>query len=251
MQTQNAEKYVIPFIQERFAIKSGMRIMEIGAGEGGVLKAFTDMGCTGLAVELDPHRVEDGKNFLKEEISEGKIKFITSDIYDTDSDQMDGKFDLVILKDVIEHIHDQAKLILRMHEFIKPDGMIFFGFPPWYMPYGGHQQMGVKKLSRIPWLHLLPMFAYKGMMRLFGEPKVNIEMLAEVKETGISIERFEKILLQTGWKIILKRNYLINPIYEWKFGLRPRQQWSMVSHILFFRNFITTCVYYLVKPVKE
>lgn len=250
MQQLNAEKYVIPFIEEVFPVTVGMRVLEIGAGEGGVLKAFINMGCDGVAVELDPERVENGIKWLQPEIEAGRITFFTRDIYDVKPDEL-GKFDIIVLKDVIEHIHDQLKLIDWLHQFIKAGGIIFFGFPPWQMPYGGHQQMGEKKLSRLPWLHLLPGTVYKKSLELFGEPKDNIEMLAEVKETGLSIERFEKILHETGWNIILKRHFLINPIYEWKFGWKPKTQLASISKLNWIRNFVTTCVYYVVKPVNE
>lgn len=251
MQILNTSKYVIPFIQEVFRITSGMKVLEIGAGEGGVLKSFTDIGCNGVAVELEAARVENAKKFMPEEIASGKIKFITSDIYNTTSEELGGPFDLIILKDVIEHIHDQAKLIKRMHHFIKPSGMIFFGFPPWYMPYGGHQQMALKKPSRIPWIHLLPMPLYKGALKTFKEDPSTVAMLAEIKETGISIERFERTVKETGWEVALKKHFLFNPIYEWKFNLKPRKQFGLITRIPFFRNFVTTCVYYLIKPVKD
>ena len=50
------------------------------------------------------------------------------------------QFDLILLKDVIEHIPDQERVIPYLKEFLKPGGRVFFGFPPWYMPHGGHQQ---------------------------------------------------------------------------------------------------------------
>ncbi len=249
MQTWNAEKYVIPFIEEAFKIQQGMNVLEIGAGEGGVLKAFVEKGCIGVAVELDADRVVNGKKYLEEEIREKKISFFTSDIYKVDPREISGPFDIIILKDVIEHIHDQQKLIQWLHQFLKPGGIIFFGFPPWQMPYGGHQQMGHKKLSRLPWMHLLPMTIYKGALQLFKEPQDNIAMLAEVKETGLTIERFEKILNTTGWNVALKKHFLINPIYEWKFGWKPRKQSSFISGLPVVRNFFTTCVYYVVRAV--
>lgn len=246
MQTENAEKYVIPFIEQSKKIVPGMRVMEIGAGEGGVLKAFVKRGCIGVAVEMDLDRVKNAEQFLSEEINSGKLKFVGCDIYKVSADDLDGRFDLIVLKDVIEHIHDQERLINWLHEFLLPGGMVYFGFPPWQMPYGGHQQMGWKKFSKLPWLHLLPMSAYKKMLKMFGETDENIEMLAEIKETALTIERFEKIVKETGWKIKQRTHYLINPIYEYKFKLKPRKQWGVITRIPYFRDFITSCAYYLI-----
>src|SRR5688500_14702840 len=146
IQVLNAEKYVIPFIEEKFPIKPGMRVLEIGCGEGGVLKAFINKGCIGVGVELDAPRVADAEAFLKDDIDAGRLRFITRDIYQVEvGKDLGGSFDIIILKDVIEHIHDQPKLIGWMKNFLHSRGIVFFGFPPWYMPFGGHQQMAKSK----------------------------------------------------------------------------------------------------------
>lgn len=72
--------------------------------------------------------------------------------------------------------------------------------------------------------------------------------LIEIKETGISIERFERITRRTGYRIANVKHYLINPIYEFKFNLKPREQNPIISRIPYLRDFLTTCVYYLITP---
>src|SRR4029078_10512515 len=128
IQRLNAEKYVIPFIEEKFSIKPGMRILEIGCGEGGVLKAFINIGCEGVGVEMDAPRIENAKEYLSDDIATSRIRFVTKDIYKVDIEKdLGGSFDIIVLKDVIEHIHDQAKLISWMKNFLKPGGIVFFG----------------------------------------------------------------------------------------------------------------------------
>ena len=223
-------------------------MLEIGCGEGGVLKPFLDLGLTAVGVELDEVRLVDARAWLADEMAAGKVKFISRNIYDTDVHaDLGGKFDLVILKDVIEHIHDQPKIMMFMQKILNDKGVIFFGFPPWQMPLGGHQQILKSKwLSKIPWYHLLPMPVYRSVLRAAGE---NVEEMAEIKETGISIERFEKITHQTNYVILNKKHFLINPIYQYKFGWKPREQFRMISAIPWLRNFFTTCVYYLIQKV--
>lgn len=74
-----------------------------------------------------------------------------------------------------------------------------------------------------------------------------IEGLEEIKDTGISIERFERITKSAGLEIVNKTFFLFNPIYKFKFGLKPRKQLGLVNYIPFLRNFVTTCAYYTVK----
>ncbi|HUR66772.1 MAG TPA: class I SAM-dependent methyltransferase [Chitinophagaceae bacterium] len=248
IQVLNAEEYVIPFIEEKFPLKIGMRVLEIGCGEGGVLKAFINKGCEGVGVELDAPRIEDARKFLAEDIAAGRLRFVVKDIYQVDAEKdFNGPFDIIVLKDVIEHIHDQARLIGWMKHFLNPGGMVFFGFPPWYMPFGGHQQVARSGVSKLPYIHLLPRGIYRWILK---KNKEDVTSLMEIRDTGISIERFESICKQEGYTIAHKRHYFLNPIYKWKFGWKPRRQSVVIKAIPFVRNFFTTCVYYMIKPTE-
>jgi SAM-dependent methyltransferase len=241
----NVEKYILPFIEEKFVIRQNMRVLEIGCGEGGVLKAFINRGCTGVGVELDNARLELAREWMNEEISQNKVVFISRNIYDMTIAELGGHFDIIILKDVIEHIHDQPKLMEYMKGLLVEKGVIFFGFPPWQMPLGGHQQILKNKvLSKIPWYHLLPRPLYAGILKAAGE---NVADMMEIRDTGISIERFEKIVKASKYTILNHRHYLINPIYEYKFGLKPVKQASLIKAVPWVRNFFTTCAYYLIQ----
>lgn len=248
--TDNTLKHIIPFIQQKFEMQVGMRVLEIGCGEGGVLKPFIDAGLKTVGVELDEVRLVLARKFLAEEIAANKVRFISKNIYDADLEKdLGGAFNIIILKDVIEHIYGQEKIMAFMREMLLPRGVIFFGFPPWQMPWGGHQQILKNKvLSKIPYYHLLPMPLYKGILKMAKE---NVEEMKEIRETGISIERFEKISIASGFNILEKKHFLINPIYEYKFGWKPKEQFSLIKGIPWVRNFFTSCVYYLIeKKVK-
>ena len=245
MQAQNSRSYIVPFVEKYLPVKPGMRVLEIGCAEAGVLKAFTEKGCIAVGVELDEPRLVLAREFMKEELEKGLISFVSKDIYKVNIEtELKGKFDIIILKDVIEHIHNQEKLIAWMKSFLNPGGVIFFGFPPWQMPFGGHQQlMSNKLLSKLPYFHLLPMGLYKWILKM---GKQDVAAFEEIKETGISIERFEKIVNETGYKVANKTHYFINPIYTYKFGWKPKPQLGIISAIPWVRNFFTTCVYYLI-----
>ncbi len=250
IQKLNAEKYVIPFIGERFPIKPGIRVLEIGCGEAGVLLPFLERGAVAVGVELDAPRLVMAREMLKEFLDAGKVSFIAKDIYKVDAGkELGGRFDLIILKDVIEHIHDQPRLIAEMKRFLNPGGCIFFGFPPWQMPFGGHQQMNPNKwLSKLPYYHLLPRPLYKRILKKYNGP---VDALLEIRDTGISIEGFEKMVKQTGYMIRNKTHYLLNPIYEYKFGWKARKQLALIKAIPYLRNYFTTCVYYLITPHSQ
>ena len=244
IQEENARRYVIPFIEERFPIQPGMRVMEIGCGEGGVLKAFINRGCIGVGIELDVPRIDNAAIWMKDDIASGKARFVGKDIYLVAADDLDGPFDIIVMKDVIEHIHDQNRLLARLKHFLKPEGVVFFGFPPWKMPFGGHQQIcNGKWLSRLPYYHLLPRPLYKAILEKNNEP---VKDLLEIRDTRISIERFERIVAENNYAVVNDTHYFINPIYEYKFGWKARKQSLLIRHIPWVRDFLTTCVYYLI-----
>jgi len=121
--------HVLPFIKEQFPFPSDMRVLEIGCGEAGVLKAFTDLGykCTGI--ELEESRLEFAREFMKDELEKGQIQFLNKDIYDVNPEvDLGTKFDLIILKDVIEHIPNQEKFMPQLHRFLNKGGVVFFHF---------------------------------------------------------------------------------------------------------------------------
>lgn len=252
-QHENAKNFVIPFIERKLPLKAGMRVMEIGCAEGGVLKAFIDRGCIGTGVELMNSRLKIAEEYFQEEIKNKKVQLVNKDIYEVDiENEMPERFDLIVLKDVIEHIHDQDKILNKLRDFLKPSGHIFFGFPPWQMPFGGHQQVAKSKiLSKLPYYHLLPMKLYRAVLKSLGESSTSVENLAEIKETGISIERFQHLLGKNNYSIQEKEFYLINPIYKYKFNLSPRIQNRAIASIPYLRNYLTTCVYYLVRKEEN
>lgn len=249
IQVENSRESVIPFVETYFSLPSGARILEIGCGEGGVLKAFIEKNHTGVGVELAEGRVRDGSQWMKEEIAAGTMRFIVHDILTVSPEQIGGPFHLIILKDVVEHLPDKEILFRRLKELLHPEGAVFFGFPPWQMPFGGHQQICHNKfLSRLPWLHLLPRSLYKKLLTRYNE---DVTQLIEIYDSGVSIEGFEKLSKRHGYRILGKKHFLIAPIYRYKFGLKERKQLFILRHLPYVRNLFTTAVYYLIAPVNS
>jgi 2-polyprenyl-3-methyl-5-hydroxy-6-metoxy-1,4-benzoquinol methylase len=240
------QKYIIPFIEQVKKIDPTIQVLEIGCGEAGNLKPFLDLGCMCTGVDFSTPKIEKGKVFFENHPFAKNIRLISEDIYKTT--EFHSQFDIIIIRDVIEHIHDQDKFMSLLKDLMAPDGVVFFAFPPWQNPFGGHQQMCESKvLSALPYYHLLPTILYKTVLKLFGESSAKITTLLEIKETGISLERFERLINKNGYVQILKTLYFINPNYEVKFGLKPRILSAFLSGIPYLRNYISTCGYYLIK----
>jgi len=246
-QVYTTEKYVIPFIEKGMDISPGTSVLEIGCGEGGNLKPFLDLGCRVTGIDLSHSKIENAVKFYQDYPKADKVTFIEKDIYLAEN-ELNEKYDLIIMRDVIEHIHNQLRFMDFVKQFLKPEGKFFIAFPPWYNPFGGHQQVASSRiLSKLPYFHLLPKFLYKFILKAGREPKEKIDGFLEIKETGISIDRFEKILRDTNYIIMQRKHYFINPNYEIKFKLKPKEQLKVITYIPFFKNLVTTSSYYLVK----
>lgn len=248
MQYRVAKDYILPFIRAQFPEKRFSRVLEIGCAEAGVLKAFLEEGAFCTGIELSEGRINSAEKYHAAALEAGRIEFVNRDVYDIDPENdLGGRYDLVIMKDVIEHIPRQREFIHHLKDYIHDDGLIFFAFPPWQMPYGGHQQIAHNKfLSRLPYFHLLPMSVYRLLLKMFGEPKLTIQELTEIKQTGITIEQLERYLKSAKFRIRAVRHYFINPIYSYKFKLKPRVQNKIIERVPFLRDFVTSASYYLV-----
>lgn len=240
-------KFVFPFIEKHQPITAGLRILEIGCGEGGNLKPFLDAGCLVTGIDLSEHKISLARTFFQDHPRSDRLQLLCEDIYQSELPK--DPYDVVIMRDVIEHIHDQERFMAFVKPYMRQSALFFLAFPPWQNPFGGHQQICRNKITgHLPWIHLLPLRIYRGLLRISGESEATVENLMEVKETGISIERFERIIKNQAYRIVSKKHFLINPNYEVKFGFRPVAQPAWISAISGIRNLFTTSAYYLLSP---
>lgn len=245
-QSITTEKFVIPFINpfsEEAESSTPKTILEIGCGLGGGLLPFLDRGCRVTGIDISEASIQFAQTQFAEHKYKANLSLICSDIYSITD--LDAQFDVVIVRDVLEHVPQQAFFLSFIKRFLRSDGVIFIAFPPWQNPFGGHQQILKNKfLSHLPWFHLLPAKLYHGIMKLFKEN--GRAELMEIKTLGMTIERFLSIVRKEQYQIVKKSLFFINPNYETKFGLRPRKLWRFFN-IPYLRNFYTTSVYFLLK----
>lgn len=247
IQKEVTKQYIVPFLSNHLEIESNLRILEIGCGEGGVLDALSGSSNYCVGIELSSSRVQHANEFLHDKIDQGRIRIINKNIFDEDIMSVLGEpFDLILLKDVIEHLSDK-KLFFKClkNDLLKQNGKVFFAFPPWKMPFGGHQQICSNKiLAKLPWYHLLPTNFYRSILKIGNEPQRTIEELLALKGTGLSMKTYSGLIKEAGFKEIEHIKWVINPIYKFKFGLRPRMA---KLKFLPLREYFTTAVYSLLE----
>ena len=246
-QVYTTTHFVIPYIEDILEISPQITVAEIGCGEGGNLLPFLDRGCRVVGIDLAANKIKNAIGYYEGHPNNHLATFLSQDIYKVDPADF-PPFDLIIMKDTIEHIPDQTVFLENLKKFMAPNGKVFFSFPPWRMPFGGHQQIIRSQfLSKLPYFHLLPNAIYTGLLKGAGEKQTTVNALIEIKETGISIDRFENILKKLDYKIKKKTYFLVNPNYEIKFKLKSKPLPNLIN-IPYFRDFFTTAVYCLAEP---
>lgn len=241
IQYKDAKNNIIPFIEKKRKVR-GKKVAELGCGEAGIIKAFEEIDCECYGVDLSEEKIRYAKKRHKKS---NKVNIERKNIFEVKSEK--NKFDIVLVKDTIEHVSPKKKLLEISKNILNKGGIMFVGFPPWQMPFGGHQQITDSMFGKTPFCHLLPKKIYKKYLKLIGEREGKIEHMMSLVETGLSIEEFEELISESGCHVVEKKYYMLNPIYEYKFGVRPIEQFPFVYEIPWIRNFLTTTVFYLLE----
>ncbi len=99
-----------------------VKLMDIGAGSGLMLKYFKELGYEVSGIELDPTLVAKMKK-------DHELKGLS--IEQGDITKLKGKeqYDVVINNDVIEHIEDDKKAIKNLWSYVKPGGILIVTVP--------------------------------------------------------------------------------------------------------------------------
>ncbi len=247
-----AREFYLNFLQPHISLSTDTRVLEIGCGEGGNLLPFAEMGCNVTGIDICQSRINEAQTFFAECHQQGT--FICKDFLFTNEPKGEAeRYDLILVHDVIEHIAPCRKKDFLFHitHFLKKEGIVFFGFPAWQNPFGGHQQISVGFASKLPFIHLLPQPIYQSVLKLSGATSDNIAELMDIRASRMTIENFERLTSETGYTICQRFLWLVNPHYKQKFHLKPRSQWIVFASIPYLRNFYTTSVWYLIRRTQN
>jgi len=94
------------------------RVLEIGCGQGFLLRRFADNGWDAHGVEPSRSASEFARDTFDLPV---KTEFLTTEQYDRQS------FDLIMLFDVVEHLTSMEEMMSLIKHYLKPDGLLVFG----------------------------------------------------------------------------------------------------------------------------
>lgn len=110
-------KEAIDFLKNNYKFSKKLRVLEIGCGDGRLLKEVAKSGaeCIGIEPAVDAKEIV-GKNIR-----------IINDFFP--SKKVTGKFDLILHFTVLEHIQDPVKFMQLQKKLLKKNGTIICSFP--------------------------------------------------------------------------------------------------------------------------
>ena len=113
------------YLFERYDIKAGHKLLEVGCGRGEFLRGFISCGVKGYGVD----RSRAAEKYCPE------AELSASDLENEGLPFKDNFFDVVYSKSVIEHFYYPERLVQEMYRVLKPGGLLLTMSPDWEFNY--------------------------------------------------------------------------------------------------------------------
>ncbi len=240
-----AARYLIPMLAKAGVTLTDSAILEIGCGNGGVIEALSEKASKAIGIDI--------RGFDRSLNGTDKVRYITADVFDVQARKLyAGQYDIIILRDVIEHLPDKHSVFRLFQELLTDQGCILLTFPPYYSPFGAHQQVFSKTLlGKLPYTHLMPESLYLKWVK--SVEKNNAEayaMAIEMEKAKTTIRQIKKMIRQYSFEETLQEYYFIRPSYEIRYGFKPCKAYCM-KYLPLIREMFVLGVYMILRRAKK
>jgi SAM-dependent methyltransferase len=232
-----AKKYLIPMIEAHAFPIDGKKVFEIGCGSGGVIEAFAERSGKAVGIEINA--------FDYTKLTTPRVQYITADIYDANQrGRYLDLYDIIIFRDVIEHLPKKKEVFDLCDQLLAPNGIIFITFPPFYSPYGAHQQVFSKTiLGKLPYTQFLPKSLYlKYVSTAEKGNEAAIHVSKEITGTKTTIASLNNAIRRSAFEIHYQDYYLTRPSFEIRYGVKPRKV-QFLKYLPLLREVLVMGVY--------
>jgi SAM-dependent methyltransferase len=243
-----AARYLIPTLREWSVDPRDKRVLEVGCGDGGCGAELQRAGARVTAVDIDARLVRICEVMHRREGIE--IHAFVGDICDANCAGLEeGPFDLVLLRDVVEHLDELQQALGVLSTHLAPGGFLYVEFPPYYSPYGAHQQIlprkkaGFLPLHKLPYIQLLPNAMFRGLVA--GTTSAHREV-ARLRGIRLTLRKFEQQTRSVGLRIRRSKLYLSRPSFKLRYGI-PVLGAPVLGRIPFLNELLVTGVDYLLE----
>ena len=109
------------YLLNRFDMKQGIKLLEVGCGRGDFLEAFQELGVDCCGIDLCESAVQNFEHLQIKEVDVSKDPFPFED----------NIFDIVYHKSLIEHLYSPDHLMRETYRVLRPNGRVIILTPDW------------------------------------------------------------------------------------------------------------------------
>lgn len=172
-------------------VEKNKKILDVGCASGYLASFLKQKGCIIDGIDTDKGSIEKAKEYCNAYIS------------DISKEKIEGKYDVIILGDILEHLVSPDEVLLKLKENLKNDGYIIISIPnivniyprlKILLGYFDYEEIGIFDRTH------LRFFTQKSFKKL-------------IYETGYKIEKLEYTPIPIYLKFPQFPKFLLNPIY--------------------------------------
>lgn len=120
---KNFFRYILPIISN---FKKRCSILDIGSGAGTISLFLAEHGYKVVGIDISQKAVEASIQSAKELDLETKVSFFNTGFKKFDYTK---KFDIAICLEVIEHYKEDERLLIKVHDLLKKNGLLILSTP--------------------------------------------------------------------------------------------------------------------------
>lgn len=247
-----AREYLVPAIREWGLWSERPRILDVGCGDGGAALALAESGALVDGIEIESRRLQGAMAEAQRRGLELRLQW--GDITDAASlAAFQGSYDLILLRDVLEHIPQRDAALRNARKRLAPSGGIVVVFPPYFSAFGGHQQLLHPRrilgmpFARLPWAHCLPRLIFAALARRAdGSLDPQWEEIETIAASRLSLAAMRRAVAQQGLQVTRERHYLLRPSFRLRYGT-PVLRAGWLGKIPVLREVVVTASYQLLQ----
>ncbi len=226
-QVRVAREAILPVLGRLDLKIRDRRVLDLGCGDGGLTEILDGEGARVIGLDRDGAR----------------LAFAGSACVAGDATAMpfaSSAFDVVIAHDILEHVKPFGRALAEIERVLAPGGRALITFPPYFGPFGGHQQGVAGPARLLAYGHLLPRPLWLSIVDAPQYERM-YDGLAR-----LSISAFERGLAGTGLRVRSRLFYLVRPEAAVRMGIRS-VECPFLSALGLLREFLSGAVFYLLE----
>lgn len=198
-------------------------VLDVGCGNGALSSLLLDKGAIVYGTETDLNKLE----VANKTVNNSNAQFLH--VKDEQLPFKNNYFDLVILFDVIEHVNDPVKMMQECKRVLKPSGLLYVEFTPYYSITGHHLYDYAKWPIHILPKNVIKKIVYSKKIKSFMPPKYYWDLFKSLNKLRVTI--FQKMAASEFSK--LDERFIIKYPEVFEVNLK------IVNRFGFFKDYFT------------